>query len=680
MTPLSQLAWRQLWQVTAVALGVGLLVKTSCRHRPHLAHVLWLVVLVKCLTPPLWSSSTSVFSWATRNAVRSVPTSVSPANAAMGFASISRSRSETHQETDSSQLPLSAVISAGDHHALDHSLSGSSSRPQIAAAPFPIARLLGITWLIGALAYAGYALLATVFCWRTIRTSRLPDDDRLTNPAADLSRRLGISRPVRLWIIREPLGPLSVSLMRPTVILPEALAASRAPAELEPLLAHELVHVRRRDSLFGLLQLAAHCLWWFHPLVWWANRRIDFERERCCDEEVVANLAIDPARYARALLSVLELKRQLRSMPVSPGARPFEITQRRLEHIRLRSDRFRARTPRRDWLALLALGLLLIPGAGLAGWSSQTSDRPAPPVQADTTKPAVINHPGPAATVKKTSDAEAEMHVIGVYQAIDRPGNVTARVFVNVRPTAKPVVLVVTGYMALDWHVTLADGARVKKVIMSGYFEQEIRGLPAGIPVENRSFFPRDGSRRTEGWFYAYQWNTLEWREMVRRLNELTGLAVTTFQGATQGDSFVVDGKLGREFGQAALSLATAHAPAPQDLRAASENADLHVLGIYHPGNENRGGLVDVEVRPAPKPVVLVLTSYFSASWSIKLAPARPDQVRDCGQSVCPGSRGRSPRRAGSLLLPRSREVLLRQKATAPARAARLLRRQVEHA
>ena len=237
----------------------------------------------------------------------------------------------------------------------------------------PIAPLLGAAWLFGALAYASYALLVTIACRRMIHTSRLRDDERLANLTSDLSHRLGLRRPVRLWVTRRPLGPLSFGLVRPTVVLPEALAASRTPAELEPLLAHELVHVRRRDSLVGLLQLAARCLWWFHPLVWWAGRRIEFERERCCDEEVVAGLAIDPARYARTLLSVLELKRHLRSMPASPGARPFEITQRRLEHIMLRSNRFRARTPRRDWLALVVLGLLLVPGAGLAGWSSQSA-------------------------------------------------------------------------------------------------------------------------------------------------------------------------------------------------------------------------------------------------------------------------------------------------------------------
>jgi beta-lactamase regulating signal transducer with metallopeptidase domain len=58
------LAWAQFWQVTALIAAVGLAAHLFCRRKPHLAYVLWLLVIVKSLTPPLWSSPTGVFSWA----------------------------------------------------------------------------------------------------------------------------------------------------------------------------------------------------------------------------------------------------------------------------------------------------------------------------------------------------------------------------------------------------------------------------------------------------------------------------------------------------------------------------------------------------------------------------------------------------------------------------------------
>ena len=40
-------AWSQFWQVSVVVLLVALLVRLGCRHRPHLAYALWMLVVVK---------------------------------------------------------------------------------------------------------------------------------------------------------------------------------------------------------------------------------------------------------------------------------------------------------------------------------------------------------------------------------------------------------------------------------------------------------------------------------------------------------------------------------------------------------------------------------------------------------------------------------------------------------
>ena len=58
------LAWNQLWQVTLVVTVVALATRLFARERPHLAYWLWVLVLAKCLTPPVFSSPTGVFSWA----------------------------------------------------------------------------------------------------------------------------------------------------------------------------------------------------------------------------------------------------------------------------------------------------------------------------------------------------------------------------------------------------------------------------------------------------------------------------------------------------------------------------------------------------------------------------------------------------------------------------------------
>ena len=52
----------QTWQIAALAIIVAVVVKLAARNRPHLAHALWILVLIKCMTPPLWGHSLGIFS------------------------------------------------------------------------------------------------------------------------------------------------------------------------------------------------------------------------------------------------------------------------------------------------------------------------------------------------------------------------------------------------------------------------------------------------------------------------------------------------------------------------------------------------------------------------------------------------------------------------------------------
>ena len=62
MIDIAPVLWTQIWQVTAVAAIVFLAVKLLAKDKPHLAHVLWALVLIKCITPPIFSSHISPFS------------------------------------------------------------------------------------------------------------------------------------------------------------------------------------------------------------------------------------------------------------------------------------------------------------------------------------------------------------------------------------------------------------------------------------------------------------------------------------------------------------------------------------------------------------------------------------------------------------------------------------------
>jgi len=235
--------------------------------------------------------------------------------------------------------------------------------------------------------------------------------------------------------------------------------------------------------------------------------------------------------------------------------------------------------------------------------------------QTDQAQPSKLNPAEPANNQAKVADAE--MHVIGLYGPKGLIEN-NKRVDVEVRPTARPVVLVLTSYYTVDWYLRLAPGARVKQIILGGANEQTIAGVPDRVSVVR--CFPKDANDRARLWFYAYDPKSSEYRETMRKLNEMTGLPVATFQGEYQGTSLVVDGKRGQNYAQKEL-MPPAAIPRPltaDQVREAAAGAELHVLAIAKP--REPGELVEVEVRKTAKPVVLTLTSGPHETWKVKIA------------------------------------------------------------
>ncbi|HEV2703222.1 MAG TPA: M56 family metallopeptidase [Steroidobacteraceae bacterium] len=109
--------------------------------------------------------------------------------------------------------------------------------------------------------------------------------------------------PVRSSAVQ--LEPAVVGVLRPVLLLPEGLQQQLAPAELEAVLAHESCHVAWRDNLAASLHMLVEVLFWFHPLIWWLGKRMVDERERACDEWVLAR-GHAAGSYAEGILKVCE--------------------------------------------------------------------------------------------------------------------------------------------------------------------------------------------------------------------------------------------------------------------------------------------------------------------------------------------------------------------------------------
>ena len=115
--------------------------------------------------------------------------------------------------------------------------------------------------------------------------------------------QLGIGRPVTLLIHPDNSIPVVWGILRCRLLLPAA-ARHWSGEQLRSVLLHELAHIKRRDTMAQLLTQIACTLHWFNPLVWFAAWRLGVERERACDDLVLAS-GVRPSAYARHLLEVV---------------------------------------------------------------------------------------------------------------------------------------------------------------------------------------------------------------------------------------------------------------------------------------------------------------------------------------------------------------------------------------
>jgi HEAT repeat protein/beta-lactamase regulating signal transducer with metallopeptidase domain len=189
----------------------------------------------------------------------------------------------------------------------------SSSTPQITWGALLIA-----IWMAGAGLVLARLLLGIVAVrWFSHRTEAVSDAAWLPL-ARELADHIGV--PSDLSFLRSPAAtmPMACGIFKPSVLMP-AEADTWPVDRLRIVLLHELAHVKRRDCLTHALSQVACAMYWFNPLVWMAAKRMRAERERACDDLVLA-AGTRGSEYADQLLEIARVMRSGRFPGLLAGA------------------------------------------------------------------------------------------------------------------------------------------------------------------------------------------------------------------------------------------------------------------------------------------------------------------------------------------------------------------------
>lgn len=307
---------------------------------PAVRHGLWVLVLVKLVTPPL---EIVPVAWLP-------PLWIPP-----------------HEATSDALIADGPVAQRPDANAMRleprREASGMRSVPRIRRAPMPADapwRVVAVIWLSGTgmvLATGGLRIRR----WQRILSLAKPAAD-LREDVEALSSRLGLRRPPSAWWVPGAVSPMLWSMCcRPRLIVPEELWQRLEERQRATLLVHELAHLRRGDHRVRWLELVATALFWWLPVVWIARRALHEAEEQCCDAWVVWACPDAARAYAETLLETVDFLTEARpGLPLAAsGIGHVRHLKRRMIMI-MQGSTPRAMS-RTGVLAILGLSAMLLP-------------------------------------------------------------------------------------------------------------------------------------------------------------------------------------------------------------------------------------------------------------------------------------------------------------------------------
>lgn len=283
----------------------------AVRRRPALRYGLWMIVLVKLVTPPLielrlmpyWQSLTTI----EREPVSNVPldVEVAPMSASVPI--------ETSINLPA--MPLETVV---------------VTEPAFDWRPWLLAAHIG-----------GIALILSLSLRQVRRLRRALHhsdcgDKRVLRIVHSAAETMGMTRPPKVSLVNASVPPLLwVGRNGPLIVLPRGLVDEMSDEQLTCVVSHEMAHYLRRDHWGNAASWLVSAAFWWHPVVWWVRRELRTTQEACCDALVISRSVASRQSYAKTLFQALEFL-QSHHAPVPALASGFggkSSTQRRFEMI-----------------------------------------------------------------------------------------------------------------------------------------------------------------------------------------------------------------------------------------------------------------------------------------------------------------------------------------------------------
>lgn len=377
---LSYLIWNLLLVSIAAPMLKGLCLARFLRERPALRHCLWLLLLLKMITPPVLVLPVLPFA-------EKAPTEIRFSQSDVGAASIRPHDAGNSDGSVRNDVPTEHWNFAGD--------------PRL--------------WEIGAGLLVVASFSVTLAIWftaihqlrklRRMLVACLPASPRATRVLLHLVSQFRLTRVPKIVSIDAFCSPmLWVDWRQSRIFLPVALENSASDESVRHMLAHELAHFVRYDYIWNLIAFFIASLFWWNPVVWFVRREMLIAAETSCDALVIERLRESRRAYANSLLDAADYA--LANNSVAPAwVSQFGEThslRRRIEMIA--NSRVQSAVSAWGRLGVVSLGLIVLTLIPARAQDDSLDTKTSSPIAVD----ALLSEDAPADATAKADRAAEE--------------------------------------------------------------------------------------------------------------------------------------------------------------------------------------------------------------------------------------------------------------------------------
>ena len=127
--------------------------------------------------------------------------------------------------------------------------------------------LITLIWMVGAFLFS--IRIATGFVYiSAMKRNAMILDDEWNVTLERLAEQINLKRVVALAESSQISVPFVTGYFKPLILLPVGMMSGLSMEQLESILVHELMHIKRNDYIVNIIQTFTEALFFFNPFVW----------------------------------------------------------------------------------------------------------------------------------------------------------------------------------------------------------------------------------------------------------------------------------------------------------------------------------------------------------------------------------------------------------------------------